>query len=540
MSSTLKLVGRIVGEASPTNFLFVSDKASHPPKYDYVMVKSRENVEGSMVEVNVLAQVMGVISRSSSYNGNLNLDALERICRAGIEDVNIICKARTLGYIAEVNGRRQILMPRRAIYPGNPVYMAPDSLVQEFFSYPEEEGLHIGYLISRSSVPVYVSVNGLRRHLAILAQTGAGKSYTVGVLIEELLKKGATIIVIDPHADYVRLSRRPDGTPHEFSARVKVFRNPNSTGRYSKDQLDNVVDYTVRFSDLDVDELCRIIGVPERWANVRQSIESAMKVLKKEKEDGYTADDLITKMEELIKRSSKADKKKDMSTALKYVKRILKLKVFGDVSTPIGEMLRPMQLSVVDLSGLNDASMDYIASKVLGEVYRYVSEGAFQYPVFVVIEEAHRFVPPKSRESTSLSREIINTIAAEGRKFGVFLILVSQRPAKIDPDTLSQCNSQIILRITNPSDQRAVISSSERVSESLLEDLPGLNVGEAVIVGEITKIPVMVKIRERTTMEGGADIDVVDKLKRARETLDMEERLRKETVVPDTATLSEV
>ena len=539
MSFTLKLVGRIVGEASPTNFLFVSDKASHPPKYEYVMVRSKEDVNGSIREVNVLAQVMGVISKSSSYDGNLNLDALERIYRAGIEDVNIICKAKTLGYIAVVNGRKQILMPRRAIYPGNPVYLAPDSFVQEFFSYPEEEGLHIGYLISRSTVPVYVSVNGFRRHLAILAQTGAGKSYTVGVLIEELLKKGATIIVIDPHADYVRLSRKLDGTPHEFSSRVKVFRNPNSTGRYSKDQLDNVIDYTVRFSDLDVDELCEIIGVPEKWSNVRQSIEKAMKNLKEEKGEGYTVKDLIAKMEELIK-YGKADEKRDMSKALKYVKRILKFKVFGDTSTSIEEMLKPMQLSVIDLSGLNDASMDYIASKVLNEVYRYVSEGAFSYPVFVVIEEAHRFVPPRNRVSASLSREIINTIAAEGRKFGIFLILVSQRPAKIDPDTLSQCNSQIILRITNPSDQRAVITSSERVSESLLEDLPGLNVGEAVIVGEITKIPVMVKVRERMTMEGGADINVVDKLKRAKETLDIEDRVKEETIIPDTATLSEV
>jgi len=539
VSFTLKLVGRIVGEASPTNFLFVSDKASHPPKYEYVMVRSKEDVNGSIREVNVLAQVMGVISKSSSYDGNLNLDALERIYRAGIEDVNIICKAKTLGYIAVVNGRKQILMPRRAIYPGNPVYLAPDSFVQEFFSYPEEEGLHIGYLISRSTVPVYVSVNGFRRHLAILAQTGAGKSYTAGVLIEELLKKGATIIVIDPHADYVRLGRKPDGTPHEFSNRVKVFKNPNSTGRYPEDQLDNVIDYTVRFSDLDVDELYEIIGVPERWSNVRQSIEKAMKNLKEEKGEGYTVKDLIAKMKELIK-YGKADEKRDMSKALKYVKRILKFKVFGDTSTSIEEMLKPMQLSVIDLSGLNDASMDYIASKVLNEVYRYVSEGAFSYPVFVVIEEAHRFVPPRNRVSGSLSREIINTIAAEGRKFGIFLILVSQRPAKIDPDTLSQCNSQIILRITNPSDQSAVRESSERVSESLLEDLPGLNVGEAVIVGEITKIPVMVKVRERMTMEGGADINVVDKLKRAKETLDIEDRVKEETIIPDTATLSEV
>ncbi len=71
------------------------------------------------------------------------------------------------------------------------------------------------------------------------------------------------------------------------------------------------------------------------------------------------------------------------------------------------------------------------------------------------------------------------------------------------------------MRMTNPEDQKAVRASSERMSESLLRDLPGLNVGEAVIVGEITKAPVMVKVRQRRTKEGGADIDVIGSLKRA-------------------------
>jgi DNA helicase HerA-like ATPase len=108
----------------------------------------------------------------------------------------------------------------------------------------------------------------------------------------------------------------------------------------------------------------------------------------------------------------------------------------------------------------------------------------------------------------------------------LFLIIISQRPSKIDPDVLSQCNSQMILRITNPGDQEAVRVSSERMSEDLLRDLPGLNVGEAVIVGEVVKAPVMVRIRPRETMEGGADIDVISKLAEAsREAEESEKRL---------------
>ncbi|MEM2539517.1 MAG: ATP-binding protein, partial [Candidatus Bathyarchaeia archaeon] len=100
-------------------------------------------------------------------------------------------------------------------------------------------------------------------------------------------------------------------------------------------------------------------------------------------------------------------------------------------------------------------------------------------------------------------------------KFGVFLILITQRPSKIHSDALSQCNSQIIMRITNPEDQKAVSISSERMSRDLLEDLPGLNVGEAVIVGEVTKAPVMIKVKRRRTQEGGADVDIIGKLNEA-------------------------
>ena len=121
-------------------------------------------------------------------------------------------------------------------------------------------------------------------------------------------------------------------------------------------------------------------------------------------------------------------------------------------------------------------------------------------------------IPPEQRTYSSM---IIRKVSAEGRKFGVFLVLITQRPSKIHSDALSQCNSQIIMRITNPEDQRAVSISSERMSRDLLEDLPGLNVGAAVIVGEMTRAPVMVKVKKRRTQEGGSDIDIIGKLKEA-------------------------
>jgi len=434
---------------------------------------------------------------------------VEKIKDAGLVDRRLFAKARVLGFLYEGN----VLQPRRAIYPGNDVFRAPESILEEFYSYPEKEGLFIGHLITRRDVPVNISVRGFRRHLAILAQTGAGKSYAAGVLLEELLKKGATVVVLDPHADYVFLSRKKDGS--KFSNRISVFRTPESTGRYSESQIGRINSYEVKFSDLSIDEIARVCGISERWTNIIGAIQRAIEELGK----SYNLDDLMRTLEE------RGDT--DSLRALNYVRRLSKIKVFGTATTDIEKLLRPKHISVVDLSGLDDRVSDYIAFRILSGIYEKAETQSYRYPVFVFIEEAHRFIPNKEN---TLSKGIIKRIAAEGRKFGVFLVLITQRPYKIDPDALSQCNSQIIMRMTNPEDQRAVKNSSERMSESLLNDLPGLNVGEAVIVGEVTRAPVMVKIRQRETEEGGADIDVVEKLREAVKEAEEEEASRDEVL----------
>lgn len=497
MSGIHKL-GVVVGEANPAEFIFLAEENKHLQKWEYVVVKSVENVDGKDIEVDVVAQIEKVYSRSMALEEGISFDAAEKIIHAGLVDKRLGARAMILGFIY----KSEVLQPRRAIYPGKEVYLAPEGVLKEFYSYPEE-GLYVGNLITRQSVPIYVSVKGFRRHLAILAQTGAGKSYTAGVLLEELLKKGATVVVIDPHADYAFLSRKKDGSKFK---RVSIFRTPESTGRYEEWKIGKINSYEVKFSDLSVEEIAIVCGIHEGWTNVMKALQDAISNL----EGSYTLKDLIDKLEEMGKEENR--EREQALRALNYVKKLQKLKVFGSVTTDIEKLLRPKNIAVVDLSGLVDKVSDYIAFRILSEIYENAETHKYKYPVFVFIEEAHRFIPNKEN---TLSKRIIKRIAAEGRKFGIFLVLITQRPYKIDPDALSQCNSQIIMRMTNPEDQRAVRNSSESMSESLLNDLPGLNVGEGVIVGEITKAPVMVKIRPRETEEGGADIDVVTKLKEA-------------------------
>ncbi|MGF3521731.1 MAG: ATP-binding protein [Candidatus Bathyarchaeia archaeon] len=512
MSSTLKEAGVIVGEASSNEFFFSSKPSEMPSRWEYLMTYSDEEQDGVVKRVEVVAQVERVISASQALSKELDFEIIKKLIESGLADNKVWGKARVLGYLNEAG---ELQLPKKAVTPGKPVYVAPSELLAKFYNYSQDEAIGIGNLITRSEVPVALSIKGFRRHLAVLAQTGSGKTYLAGILADELLAKGGTVVMLDPHADYVFLGRSADGKRHELSDRITVFRNPASTGRYSEGEVGRVAPYEICFSDLDIDEVCLIANIGKSMTKIREGLEQAFDFVKAEKEV-FQPEDLLDELEAADEwKNLEGDVKLKISgakAAKKYIKQLVKMRVFTSASTSIDAMLRPQHLSVVDLSGLSDEVADYIAYSILTDIYEKASSNELEFPVFIFVEEAHRFIPFEGRTDSS---RIIKKIAAEGRKFGVFLVVITQRPSKIHPDALSQCNSQIILRITNPDDQVAIAKSSERLGQTLLDDLPGLNTGEAVVVGEMTRAPVMVKIKKRRTKEGGSDIDIVAKMKAA-------------------------
>ena len=511
MSGSLKEVGIIIGEASSSEFYFSSKPDDMPSRWEYLMTYSDEEQVGQTKRVEVVAQVDRVLSASQALTKELDFDIIKKIIESGLADSKVWGKARVLGYLTETG---ELQLPKRAITPGKPVYVAPTDLLEKFYSYPKAEAIQVGSLITRGEVPVFLSIKGFRRHLALIAQTGSGKTYLAGILADELLAKGGTVVMLDPHADYVFLGRDTGGKRHELSDRITVFRNPSSTGRYSEGEVGKVEPYEICFSDLDIEEICMIANIGKHMTNIRQGVEQALDFVRADK-DVFHPQDLLDELENTGTWKDRNVESKTISgakDARKYIKGVVNMAVFTAASTNIGAMLRPRHLSVVDLSGLSDEVADYIAFSILSDIYKQLSGNKFDFPVFVFIEEAHKFIP---YQGSTRSARMIKKIAAEGRKFGVFLVVITQRPSKIHPDALSQCNSQIVMRITNPDDQQAIAKSSERLGETLLNDLPGLNTGEAVLVGEMTRAPVMVMVKKRRTREGGSDIDIVGKMKLA-------------------------
>ncbi|HET7771545.1 MAG TPA: ATP-binding protein [Chloroflexota bacterium] len=610
-SPPISPVGIVTGHSTPQSFCFVSQEAKVPPRLEYVVIRgAREKIDDDIVNVDLLAQIAGVEADVRTLDDDVDFDEAEKLLEhVGTFPPRLCATATVLGYLHGGAVRQA----RLAVLPGTPVYPAPDELLRLFFSREETASITLGTLINRRGVEVKLDPNGLSRHLAIIAQTGAGKSYLAGKILEDLLGLGASIVVLDPNSDYVQLRklREDEAVPFtharktEHAERIRIYRVPGiQNRRYSSELVGGSEEYTIRFSDLDADDICSVAGVPENAVRIKDAVATAVARLRARNRDfdpltlarelaefagvpltelphvpqeatsgkanGHTipplpdgddpdqTDEFLRGLSiapesdslpiELVAGSGgggrkgrksamgEEDEMRAARNALTYVTKLIRYPVWGYKTIDLEKIVEPQQLTVIDLAGTEKVVMAYTAEWLLSNLWQRALAGELRWPVFVVLEEAHNLVPG-GRESTKASR-IVNTVAAEGRKFGVFLVVITQRPSKISDDTLSQCASQLIMRLTNPDDQKAVQRASEVVSQSLLENLPGLNQGEVVVLGRLTRIPAMVRVSGRRGAEGGADINLVERFEKARTQVAAERVLtpRPTTPAPPTPT----
>jgi DNA helicase HerA-like ATPase len=172
--------------------------------------------------------------------------------------------------------------------------------------------------------------------------------------------------------------------------------------------------------------------------------------------------------------------------------------VFGVADYPsLEELTRQGHLSVVDLSGTTNLNRKQLVVAYIARKLFNARKNGIIPPFLLVLEEAHQFVPETMKKEHAISRGVLQTIAREGRKFNASLCLISQRPIQLSTTVLSQCNTHIILRITNPYDLDHIGKSSEGMNKSVLKQISSLKVGTALIVGEAVNFPLFVKVRHR-------------------------------------------
>ncbi len=169
-------------------------------RHEYLVIPHvRERSDLDFKDVEVLAQVTRIANYSDILGERLSLQELETIISRYSGNTKVYGEAKILGYISE---KGEVIMPRSAAIPGQEIFVAPTETLERFFAKDVKAGINVGNLITRDEVRVVIDPNGFRKHVAIIAQTGAGKSYLVGLILKRLLPLGATIIIFDPNSAY--------------------------------------------------------------------------------------------------------------------------------------------------------------------------------------------------------------------------------------------------------------------------------------------------------------------------------------------------
>ena len=342
--------------------------------------------------------------------------------------------------------------------------------------------------------------------------TGAGKSNTVSVLIDGLLKYNAPVFVFDMHGEYVDATF----TNGEVNVIEPVI-NP------------------IYMSFSEIKNLANIKGsahIQERY--FRKAFKEAREVISS---GGSSSRDFLeiifVILEDWYNDETRSSNEKNKIMDVMNKVEDLREKYDNLFNINKGNILGTIQIgkaNVLDLSQADESIAEVLVSHVMRNSLQYrknavhkTSNKTLDFPVFYILEEAHILAPNK-RDSNS--KFWIQRVAREGRKFGLGLCLVSQSPKTVDHDALSQMNNMIILRLVEPEDQRHVQSASESLSGDLVKQLPSLNVGEAILTGLMTNVPTLVKIDEFKGRRHGGDLDVVSILANFKE--DEAEEIKKQ------------
>lgn len=486
-------------------------------------VKIGEFVYYEAIEGEAVRQILGKISERQLIDHlpdrifadtEISPDAIAAL--VGFAYPNPEIYAVTVDVIGYFHPALGFMNPRITPDPGAKVCLADDALLRQVVNkrQPGEVGAaHVGSLLLRpgDAVPVALDVKELvSTHMAILAGTGSGKSYTAGVLIEELLSPNnrAAVLIFDPHGEYGTLAEMRGhpafATEDGYAPQVKVLKPE---------------DIQIRMSSLDYYDVLTLL--PEMSDRQQSILNKAFGILNRHKQGSYRWDvqDLISAVYEADRSTDEEGNEKTGSSAPAIewkLDRLARSQYFHRMNhLAPKDLFEPGQVTVLQMNEISQEEQQVICAAVLRQSYQArmntakdkitpEDENYLPYPVFIVVEEAHRFAPANE---PSRCKQILRTILSEGRKFGMGVGLITQRPGKLDSDVLSQCMSQFLMRIVNPVDQESLKYGVEAAGRDLLKELPSLTKGQVIISGACVNTPVLCQIRKRLTTHGGETMD---------------------------------
>jgi DNA helicase HerA-like ATPase len=353
--------------------------------------------------------------------------------------------------------------------------------------------LTVGSLLAADGIPARLVPHRFNRHTFWCGQSGSGKTYALGVVLEQLLVHAALpMVIFDPNADFVRIRELTDaGTPEERRALesrdIRILRPGRGPGSLY-----------ARFTSLSLRAKAALL----RLDPVVDRAEYNALLRMEETVGSGDAEDIIPRL-----RASGEDAAHALATRVENL-RLVDWEVWAQEHRAVTEILdeRP-DATVVDLGGFSFADEQLVvAMAVLDDLW---AKRETRRPILIVIDEAHNLCSPDNDGPLHRAvRERIIQIAAEGRKFGLWLLLSTQRPSKIHPSIISQCDNLALMKMSSPVDLDELGTIFGFAPPALIARAPRFRQGEALFAGGFVPAPILASMRTRLTVEGGVDVRV--------------------------------
>jgi DNA helicase HerA-like ATPase len=401
--------------------------------------------------------------------------------------------------------------------PQQTVYLTPKRELRFIYGHGKGPSVNLGEHVGTGGAKCFAEMNELLgKHTAILGSTGAGKSGTVAAVLHSLLERGAEaglqkwmprIVVLDPHNEYAnafgdkhtRLST-DEGTlklPYwllSFQETVSLIIGKTEFVATSQSNIVKLALLNARCDgakalgiDPNKQPLTVDSPIPYLLQRFREEV-NAQRPSGKDKKEQEPFNSIINKLETLERDSRMSFMLSPWDGKTDEFASVLS-QLIGD-----GPPVR-----IVDLSGVPNEVAGICSAVIARTLFNLkvwqTGEERERDPVLLVCEEAHRYVPNRGDAQYEAAQEAIRRIAKEGRKYGIGLLLVSQRPSEVEATVLSQCSSWIILRISNDADRDHVRALLPDSVSGLTKILSGLRRQEAIFVGQAAIFPSRILIR---------------------------------------------
>lgn len=387
--------------------------------------------------------------------------------------------------------------------PGSRLMSVTSEDLEQVFAPSSRPHITIGAVHPTDYVSAALFIDPLlSRHFAVLGSTGTGKSTTTALLLRRIIEQAphGHIVMLDPHGEYATA----------FADVGQVYDVSNLQLPYWLMNFEEHVEVLIgqrtpeREADVDILQRCLLS------ARSRSRLAGEMEKVTVDSPVPYLLSDLITAVSVQMGKLDKAEqvgpylrlktKLEELRTDPRYGFMFSGMQVHDTFSAIMAQLLRMpadgRPISIINLAGVPSDITNVVVALMSRLVFDFATWTPFEErrPILLVCEEAHRYVPAERLDNYGSARRNLERIAKEGRKYGISLGLISQRPADLSEAVLSQCGTIITMRLNNDRDQHIVRSAMSEGARGFFETIPTLRNRECIVCGEGVAVPMRVRI----------------------------------------------